>query len=52
VVGELGVPGVKAALDAVGRSGGPVRPPLADLGATDRKRIAAALRAGGVPVAD
>jgi 4-hydroxy-2-oxoglutarate aldolase len=52
VVGELGVPGVKAALDAVGRAGGPVRPPLVDLGASDRARIAAALRAGGVPVAD
>jgi 4-hydroxy-2-oxoglutarate aldolase len=52
VVGELGVPGVKAALDAVGRAGGPVRPPLADLGANDRDRVAAALRAGGVPLAD
>jgi dihydrodipicolinate synthase/N-acetylneuraminate lyase len=52
VVGELGVPGVKAALDAVGRAGGPVRSPLADLGATDRTRIVKALRTGGVTVAD
>jgi len=52
VVGELGVPGVKAALDIVGRAGGPVRPPLADLGTADRSRIAAALHAGGVAVAD
>lgn len=52
VVGELGVPGVKAALDAVGRAGGPVRPPLADLGATDRARIVKALRTGGVTAAD
>jgi 4-hydroxy-2-oxoglutarate aldolase len=51
VVGELGVPGVKAALDAVGRAGGPVRPPLANLGATDRDRIATTLKASGVPVA-
>jgi 4-hydroxy-2-oxoglutarate aldolase len=52
VVGELGVPGVKAALDAVGRAGGPVRPPLADLGPADRDRVGAALRSGGVAVAD
>jgi 4-hydroxy-2-oxoglutarate aldolase len=52
VVGELGVPGIKAALDVVGRVGGPVRPPLADVGPADRKRIAEALHAGGVPVAD
>lgn len=51
VVGELGVPGVKAALDVVGRVGGPVRAPLADLGDRDRHRIAVALGAGGVPVA-
>ncbi|MDH4350735.1 MAG: 4-hydroxy-tetrahydrodipicolinate synthase, partial [Gemmatimonadota bacterium] len=50
VVGELGVPGVKAALDVVGRVGGPVRPPLADLGDRDRDRIGAALRTGGVRV--
>jgi 4-hydroxy-2-oxoglutarate aldolase len=48
VVGELGVPGVKAAMDLVGRPGGPVRAPLADLGARDRERIAAGLQASGV----
>jgi dihydrodipicolinate synthase/N-acetylneuraminate lyase len=48
IVGELGVPGVKAAMDLVGRPGGMVRPPLADLDAAGRKRIAAALHAGGV----
>ena len=52
VVGELGVPGVKAALDIVGRAGGPVRPPLANLGASDRDRIATTLKASGVAVAD
>lgn len=41
VVGELGVPGVKAAMDAVGLSGGPVRSPLVDLDAASRARIAA-----------
>jgi 4-hydroxy-2-oxoglutarate aldolase len=48
IVGELGVPGVKAAMDLVSRPGGPVRPPLADLAARDRERIAGALREAGV----
>ena len=43
VVGELGVPGVKAAMDAVGLSGGPVRGPLLDLDAAGRARVAALL---------
>jgi 4-hydroxy-2-oxoglutarate aldolase len=47
-VGERGVPGVKAALELVGLAGGPVRPPLADLGPADRQRIAALLKDGGV----
>jgi dihydrodipicolinate synthase/N-acetylneuraminate lyase len=47
VVGELGVPGVKAAMDLVGQHGGPVRAPLAALGARDRERVAAALREAG-----
>jgi len=51
VVGELGVPGVKAAMDLVGRPGGPVRPPLADLGRAERARIGAALLASGVRAA-
>ncbi|HET7039189.1 MAG TPA: dihydrodipicolinate synthase family protein [Gemmatimonadales bacterium] len=45
---ERGVPGVKAAMDLVGRPGGPVRPPLADLGAGERERVAAVLRESGV----
>jgi 4-hydroxy-2-oxoglutarate aldolase len=34
VVGDLGIAGVKAALDRVGLHGGPVRPPLVGLSAT------------------
>jgi 4-hydroxy-2-oxoglutarate aldolase len=41
VVGELGVPGVKAAMDVVGLHGGPVRGPLVDLDAASRARVAA-----------
>ncbi len=48
IVGELGVPGVKAAMDLVGRPGGMVRPPLADLDEAGRNRIVAALHAAGV----
>jgi 4-hydroxy-2-oxoglutarate aldolase len=44
VVGELGVPGVKAAMDAVGLRGGPVRAPLLDLDATARARVTALIR--------
>jgi 4-hydroxy-2-oxoglutarate aldolase len=47
IVGKLGPPGVKAAMDAVGLYGGLMRPPLAAVGAADRERIAqlvAALR--------
>ena len=39
VVGRLGPAGVKAAMDAVGLYGGPVRPPLAPVGASDRERV-------------
>ncbi len=39
IVGELGVPGVKAAMDEVGLYGGPLRPPLAALGADARERV-------------
>jgi len=52
IVGELGVPGVKAAMDEVGLVGGPVRPPLRGLDESARARVRqildAALRA--VPV--
>ena len=40
VVERFGVPGVKAAMDAAGLVGGPVRPPLMDLPDADRTRIA------------
>jgi dihydrodipicolinate synthase/N-acetylneuraminate lyase len=51
IVGELGVPGVKAAMDAVGLSGGPVRPPLAPLDARQRARVADLLRGAGLEAA-
>jgi 4-hydroxy-2-oxoglutarate aldolase len=40
VVGKLGPAGVKAAMDAVGLYGGPVRPPLAPVAAAERERVA------------
>jgi 4-hydroxy-2-oxoglutarate aldolase len=40
VVGKLGPAGVKAAMDAVGLYGGPVRAPLAPVGVSDRQRVA------------
>jgi 4-hydroxy-2-oxoglutarate aldolase len=43
-VGKLGPAGVKAAMDAVGLYGGPVRPPLAPVTADDRERISALVR--------
>jgi dihydrodipicolinate synthase/N-acetylneuraminate lyase len=39
IVAGLGVPGVKAALDAVGLVGGPVRQPLLALGASQRQAV-------------
>ena len=45
VVGELGVPGVKAAMDIVGLSGGPVRAPLLTLDAMARARVSSLLHA-------
>jgi 4-hydroxy-2-oxoglutarate aldolase len=39
IVAELGVPGVKAAMDLVGLHGGPVRMPLMDLDAAGRARV-------------
>jgi 4-hydroxy-2-oxoglutarate aldolase len=44
IVGELGVPGIKAAMDAVGLSGGAPRSPIPSLGEQDRKRVTALLR--------
>jgi len=48
IVGELGVPGVKAAMDAVGLTGGPVRGPLLDLDAAARARVGALLGSAGL----
>lgn len=48
---RFGVPGIKAAIDLRGwPGGGPLRPPLAALGAEGRAEIGAALRATGVAV--
>ena len=44
IVGKLGPAGVKAAMDAAGLYGGPVRPPLAPLSAADRERVSALVR--------
>ena len=43
IVAELGVPGVKAALDAIGLTGGPLRSPLQVLGSVERREIAGLL---------
>lgn len=48
VVGGLGVPGVKAALDQLGLAGGPPRPPLLPLDAAGRRRVEGALVAAGL----
>jgi 4-hydroxy-2-oxoglutarate aldolase len=48
VVGALGVPGVKAALDLLGRPGGPPRPPLKPLREKDRRKVAEALERAGL----
>jgi 4-hydroxy-2-oxoglutarate aldolase len=52
IVAELGVAGVKAALDAIGIDGGPVRPPLLPLPAERREEVRMLLRAAELePVA-
>lgn len=45
IVGGLGVPGVKCAMDLVGLAGGAPRPPLTTLDAADRARVAEILAA-------
>lgn len=49
IVGEQGVAGVKAALDAVGLSGGAPRPPLLPLDAAARRTVLDLLAAAEVP---
>jgi 4-hydroxy-2-oxoglutarate aldolase len=51
IVSELGVAGVKAALDAVGLRGGPLRSPLQALGPTERAEIAGLIRSAELAVA-
>ncbi len=50
IVGGLGVPGVKAAMDVAGLTGGPVRAPLVDVSSADRARVAEWLRSGSAGV--
>ncbi len=48
IVGELGVPGIKAAMDLVGLPGGPARAPLGQLDERQRRRVAELLAAAGL----
>ena len=55
VVGEMGIPGMKAALDSLGMHGGAPRPPIQPLRSRDAGRLADALAAAGIlpnPVAE
>ena len=45
IVAELGVAGVKAAMDAVGLKGGALRPPLQSLAPTERAEVAGLIKA-------
>lgn len=51
VVAELGVAAVKAAMDAVGLTGGPVRPPLLPLRAAARARVEQLVRDARLTIA-
>jgi 4-hydroxy-2-oxoglutarate aldolase len=51
IVGELGIAGVKAALDCVGLRGGPPRSPLVPLGRAGWERVRQLLRDAELPVA-
>ncbi len=48
IVSRRGVAGVKAAMDLVGLAGGPVRPPLRDLAASEREAVGRLLGDAGV----
>ncbi|HYD51122.1 MAG TPA: dihydrodipicolinate synthase family protein [Gemmatimonadaceae bacterium] len=50
IVGELGVPGIKAALDLVGLAGGAPRMPLQRLGQEQRRTVAELLRGAELPL--
>ena len=49
VVGRMGIPGIKAAVDAAGLAGGAPRPPLQALSASERERVRSLLDAPSVP---
>ena len=51
IVGEMGVPGVKAALDRVGLTGGPVRSPLQPLSEGERSQVDELLRSAELSLA-
>lgn len=51
IVGAFGPAGIKAAMDVVGLGCGPVRPPLVDLDARQRARVADSLAAAGLRAA-
>lgn len=51
IVGALGPAGIKAAMEEVGLGCGPVRPPLVDLDARQRARVADCLAAAGLRAA-
>jgi 4-hydroxy-2-oxoglutarate aldolase len=51
IVGEMGVAGVKAALDRIGLFGGPVRSPLAPLGAAEQSQVTELLRVAELSLA-
>ena len=51
IVAALGPPGIKAAMDAVGLPGGPVRAPLQPIDAKQRARVAALVAAAGLAAA-
>ncbi|MDP2873636.1 MAG: dihydrodipicolinate synthase family protein [Bacillota bacterium] len=51
VTSRWGIPGLKAALDLMGKHGGPPRRPLLPLGARERADLAKVLREAGVDIA-
>ncbi len=51
IVGDLGVPGIKVAMDLVGLPGGPPRAPLAPLDARQKSRVVELLSAAGLRAA-
>ena len=51
IVGDMGVAGVKAALDRVGLVGGPVRSPLVPLGAAELAQVTELLRVADLSLA-